>query len=1420
MKRIMKSKSRVLSAFLAVIMMLSAIPMTAFAAPASDIPAEMLDNDYLDALQYTGYDVQTLKNNGNIFKKYGSSLEGTGILSGISYGLGPSGLETTGGKPNLATWRANGLCCASYVSYVYYNYLPNVAGVDTSSVPQPDNPRSAGSYNTAANNWVSSGKAKRISFTQNSDGSNFKANEEIPIGSLVVFKSISDGTVAHVAVYAGEYNGTHFVTHVGNDRGPEISSIEGMSKGGYPEAVVQIVTPEFVGADGAIEVYKKDTDGNNLVGAVFQATKTDDSTKKFIIGPTNNKGYAKVDGVPYGTYKIVETKFPANYQSFDKTSWTVTVDKNNDGVATFNAVNEIIPGKCKIVKTSEDGVVDGISFRITGNGIDTTVKTKDGGQIVVDKLKPGVYEVTEIMEDRYNPQNTQRVTVVSGQTSTATFNNTLKRGSLQVIKSSEDNLVEGVKFHLYGTSLSGLAVDTYAVTDKNGVAKFENVLISGSANYTIEEVDTAIRYVVPEKQAAPIQWNKVTERNFVNILKKFTVTVTKSDVEKGHAQGDASLAGAKYGIYKGDQLIDTYFTDENGQFTSKEYICDNNWSIRELEPSEGYLLDGTSYHIGAEPKLYTVEHNQTANDVVEQVQKGNIAIIKHTDNGDTQIETPESGAAFEIYLKSAGSYEKASADEKDSIVCDDNGFAQTKMMPYGIYTVHQTSGGEGRELMPDFDVFIAKDGQTYRFLINNANFESYVKVVKVDAETGKVIPYAGAGFKILDPDGNVVTMSFTYPTPTTIDTFFTDANGALVTPQKLEYGKGYSLIEVQAPYGYVLDSTPQKFDVVAENAEDEGGVTIVKVNKPNMAQKGTISITKTGEVFFGVSVSGGEVDGTTLPIIYQPIYKEEGLAGAVYEITAAEDVITPDGTVRYSKGDIVDTVTTDKNGEAVSKELYLGKFEVKEIEAPYGMVLNEETHAVELVYAGQNVSVTETATSFHNERQKVELSLSKAMEVNELFGIGNNGEVMNVTFGLYAAEDIVSTSGTVIPADGLIEIVSMNEAGKATVKTDLPFGKYYIQEIATDKAYKLNDTKYPVTFSYEGQDIAVVKLAFNDGKDIENEMIYGSVSGMKVDENGQALGGALIGLFKSNDCEFTEENALMTVVSADDGSFSFENVPFGIWYVREIAQPESFVLNENIFEVNISEDKQVIEIEIVNEFIRGNISLTKVDKDYPDNKLSGAVFEVYEDTNNNGVFDEEDMLIGELTEEEIGVYTTNDLKYGQYFVRETKAPDGFKLDEGVYSVFIDTDGKTYFVENEAGVGFINTARVGSLKIVKTSSDGKVEGFSFRVTGANGYDKTFVTDKNGEIYIEGLRIGEYTVSEISDKASANYILPADKQATVMEDSTTVVEMHNEYRDTPKTGDESNVGLWIALAGVSALGIATSLVLGKKRRKDEE
>ncbi len=1073
-------------------------------------------------------------------------------------------------------------------------------------------------------------------------------------------------------------------------------------------------------------------------------------------------------------------------------------------------------GSAKIVKTSEDGKVEGISFTIEGNGVNKTVQTGPNGEIQIDNLTPGIFTVTEQNYDRYEPQQSQRVTVVAGQTATVTFNNTLKRGSLEIVKTSEDGLNEGVIFHLFGTSLSGLAVDEYAVSNSAGVARFENVLIG--TDYVLEEVNTAIRYVVPEKQSAAIEWNEVTHKSFRNVLKKFRVTVTKSDSEAGTEQGDASLAGATYGIYQGNTLIDSYTTDKRGQFTTSFYNCGDDWTIRELSPSEGYLLNPTVYKVGAEPELYTIEYNDTAIDATEEIIKGNIALIKHTDNGETGIETPEAGAEFQIYLKSAGSYEAAKESERDVLVCDKNGFCQSKDLPYGIYTVHQTVGWPGRELIDDFDVYIAQDSQTYHYILNNRNFESYIKIVKVDAETGKTIPYAGAGFQLYRPDGSLITQSFTYPEPTEIDTFYTNADGVLYTPEPLEYGTGFSLVECFAPYGYVLNTDPVYFDVTPESAAEEGGITIVEVTKPNMAQKGIIKINKTGEVFASVVQTEN---------LYKPVYAEQGVSGAVFEITALEDIFTLDGTLRYSAGEVVDTVTVDETGSGQSKPLYLGKFEIREVKFPYGMIdTGAEPQMIELTYAGQEVEITETSASFYNERQKVKVTLDKLLEQDELFKLGMNGEQAAITFGLFAAETLTAADGTQIPADGLIEILSLGEDCSAICQTDLPFGSFYLKELSTDCHYRLNGEIFPFTFDYAGASVPVVEIQVNEGNAIENTLIRGEIHGMKTDENGNGLAGAVIGLFREGETEFTEKTALLTAISTEGGSFHFEGVPFGNWQLKELQGITGFVLSDEVIHISIGEDGAVVEIDLENQRIYGNLRLTKVDKDYPDNKLSGAEFEVYRDSNENKEFDESDELLGVMEETSPGVYEMLHVEYGGVFVKESKAPAAFQLDENAYYVEVAENGKTYEVETEAGKGFINAAQTGNLYIKKTSDDNVLQGFTFKVEGTDAtgrqFYKEYVTDERGEIHIE-LRAGEYTISELSNEATEKYILPDAATVTVEADRTASVEFHNKLKptppptDCPQTGDNSHIGLFIALASASLGSLCVLTAVRRQRKK---
>ena len=741
-------------------------------------------------------------------------------------------------------------------------------------------------------------------------------------------------------------------------------------------------------------------------------------------------------------------------------------------------------------------------------------------------------------------------------------------GDMKLVKTSEDGIVAGINFTVTGAKGFSKTVTTNA----NGEIDISD-LTPGTYTITEENID---RYVPNQSQTITVSSNKTSSVSFYNILKKFRVNVTKQDYEKGHAQGDAKLSGAVYGLFKGNYLVAQYTTDQNGSFTTDYYVCGKDWTIKEITPSEGYLLNDTVYKVGADPKDYTVEYNNAPDmTVMEQVIKGKISIIKHTDDGETQIETPEKGAEFQVYLKSAGSFVNADKDERDTIVCDEDGFASTKLLPYGVYTVHQTKGWDGREKITDFDVFINTDGKTYKFLINNKNFESYLKVVKLDKETGKRIPYEGAAFEIYDSNNHRITMQYTYPQVTSIHTFYTNKEGYLITPEKLPYGD-YTLKEVQAPYGYVLDDTPVPFSITQENSSTDTGVTVVKVKARDVAQKGVINITKTGEIFSSVEENKG---------IYTPKYSISNLKGAIFEIYAAEDITTLDGTVRCEQGTLVDTITTDDDGVAKSKELYLGKYTVIEKTAPNGYVHNAAKYDAELTYAGQNVSVTSTDLSVYNERQKVSVSLKKIMAEDKTFSIGNNGEITSVRFGIYADEDIKASNGDVIPKDALITFANCDKNGNISFDCDLPVGfKWYVKEIATDAHYILSDTKYEFDTEYQGQDIKVIDIKINNDKAIENNLIYGSVKGLKVDrETQEVIKGATFGLFKSDTTELTEENANLTAVTDESGIFTFNNVPFGEYLIKELKPADGYLDNEGVFTVIIKDNEQVVELTAVND---------------------------------------------------------------------------------------------------------------------------------------------------------------------------------------------------------------------------------------------
>lgn len=811
-----------------------------------------------------------------------------------------------------------------------------------------------------------------------------------------------------------------------------------------------------------------------------------------------------------------------------------------------------------------------------------------------------------------------------------------------------------------------------------------------------------------------------------------------------------------------------------------------------------------------------------------------------------------------MYLKAAGSYENAKKTERDILVCDENGFAETKDLPYGEYTMRQTKGWEGKELLEPFNVYISEDGKIYRFLINNAPYEALIEIVKKDAETGKIIPAAGIGFKVRNTDtGEYIVQHINYPTPVDIDTYYTDVTGKLMLPEKLPYGN-YEIIEQCTAYGYVLSAEPVAFKV-------DGTKTTVTVEKHNMPQKGSIKLSKSGEIFFSVI----ETDG-----LYQPVFADKGLVGAVYEITAAEDIITPDGTLRYAKGTVVDTVTTDENGNAESGPLYLGKYTVREIKAPYGMVLNGTAKTVELTYAGETVEITETAAEFYNDRQKAVLSLSKILGKDEIFGIGNNGEILSVQFGLYAAEDLTAADGTVIPKDGLLEIANCNENGNITFKTDIPVGaKLYVREIAAEEHYVLSDEKHPVIFDYAGQDTALVEIKANGGEAIKNDILYGSVKGLKIDrETEKSIAGAVFGLFRTDTSEFTKETAVLIAESGEDGVFLFENVPYGNWLIKELQPADGYLANEEIYPVRISENGQTVGITVVNDRIPEIGTQATVDGEKE--ICATEVFTLTDTVSYSHLIPgKEYVLVGTLMDKSTGKAF---IENGEAVTAETvftpETPNGtvtvtFTFDarlirENTSLVVFETlykDGKELAVHadiNDNGqtvkvkVPEIGTkATVDGKKEVTASGRVKIEdivsyknltpGKEYAVKGvlmnkatgepllADGKEIrssfTFKPDKpDGEINItfvfdaSGLKTAtEIVVFETLYRDGTEIAAHAD-----LKDEGQTVKITPPTPDNPQTGDNSNLGFWIGLGAVALGGLVAVIIIRVKSRKDED
>ena len=522
------------------------------------------------------------------------------------------------------------------------------------------------------------------------------------------------------------------------------------------------------------------------------------------------------------------------------------------------------------------------------------------------------------------------------------------------------------------------------------------------------------------------------------------IEIEKQDVETGAApQGDATFNGTTFTISDmNGNVLETLKTN-GSKVTSKKYPVGTSYKVCEAAPPEGYLENDACQTVKLEyagettPVRFSTVYN-------DKVIKGKISLMKSVDHEEDEdygsiIQHPGKGFVFDIYLKSSG-------EKVATLTTDEDGRATSDYLPYGTYIVKEQAK-EGFDTLDSFEVKIDENDKTYYYNIFNDTLKAELTIYKIDAETGNKIPASDVEFKIKDSEGKFITQTVNYPTKYETDVFKTDETGSVHLPEPLVYGN-YSIVEIKAPYGYVLEDEEIPLNV-------DGTSTEIFVNFENSPQKGQIFIEKYGEQF-----TRADFRATEYGVMYSPIYENTFLEGVTYEIKAKEDIIGEEGTVWYEKGEVVDAITTDKNGETKSKLLPLGSYTLEEAETVEGYVLDPTVYDVEIEYEGQTVEVVSKHYTMNNERQKLDLEITKTFEDED------PEAYKDVIFGIYSEDDIQVGDTVEIPEDGLVGILTLDENGKNKEQYDLPVGDYYIKELETNVGYVLDEEEHPFAFEY------------------------------------------------------------------------------------------------------------------------------------------------------------------------------------------------------------------------------------------------------------------------------------------------------------------------------------------------------------------
>ena len=1030
----------------------------------------------------------------------------------------------------------------------------------------------------------------------------------------------------------------------------------------------------------------------------------------------------------------------------------------------------------------------------------------------------------------------------------------------------------GAKYGVY----KGSSLKTTLVTDAQGKAKSSALPVD---SYTVKEIEAPKGFALDTKSYnVSVTSSNTTVLKVSDIPQNDPISILlgkiDSETDKNKPQGSASLENAEFtvkyydGFYdtdpaeQGKQALRTWVlkTDETGYtrlvekylVSGDEFYKDSNGfvtlplgtiTIQETKPPEGYLLNNGVFirQITSEGFAESVEtYNEPV--VKEEVIKGDIQIAKYGENND---ETEDSDADIKKPLKDIKFHlESKTTGKVYTIVTDEQGIASTTQLggergnlPYDTYIVSEESPYSEYDIIKPFEVTVSEEGKTLYYIIRNDTVDAPLTVQKIDETTGKIIPVAGAKFQILDENKEVVSMTIHYPQTQVIDTFETDESGSFMLPEKLEYGQ-YYLKEVQAPEGYLFSEKEVPFTIQAESDWE----SLVTVQFSDMPAMGRINIKK--------------VDAETGKVI--PVKAD-------FKVTAAEDIVTPDGTIRYKKDEVVDTVSTGEDGTAQTKDLYLGLYEVKEVNAPAGYLLSSKAYKVKLTYENQNTPIVYESVTVKDSPAMGQIQIIK--EDSET-GKGLAGAEFTVT----ALENIVTSDGTIrYEAGETVDTIFPGTNGGFS--KSLYLGRYAVQETKAPEGYVLNDTVYEIELTYKDQYTNIVYVT----QKISDNPAMGKIKVTKTDsQSGDTIRGTVFEITAAEDI-VTPDGTLRlkkgeiadTITTGTDGTAESKNLYLGKYAVKERQQTPGFVLDDTVYEVELKYKDQTTEvvtegIQIENEST--SLIIKKVDKGDNETTLKGVKFKVWykesaekaEETPEEEETEESDTealndivsdldlpeLPAENTEqteeqtEDVDADFTKDMIYetdengeiridyllpdSVYCVQEVETLPGYVLDDTVHEITVDKDG-TIKGEAEYTLTLVNDYTKVDIskqdsKIKKELDGAKLVLDRVKEDGSREEINTWTSNKKGSVRFTRLPQGEYVLTEL--EAPEGYKKAKKELAFTVEDTAELQEvvLYNDRITTVvKTGDTTKL---LPLLGLLVISGGAAGVLFVKKRKGEK